>query len=408
MSERRLQFRVGIVVIATFVIAGLLVFLVGDRPMWPFAEQYQIHIKFPEAPGVQPGTPVRKFGKLIGRVDRVEIVEDGVLVTVGIDKDQKLPASDVPEVSSSLLGGDAVIEFVSRRKLDRDEVREPRRLEPSPAPADRAGAAAAATNLPAVPATPRIQLVLFQQPAGEPTIQPGATIQGAVRPNPMQILIDMQDSLEETVVSLGDAGDAVARVANRVDQILAGSDIERLRRIFAQMEQALGGFTQSMDAVNNILGDEELQTQLRQGLVALPDAIAEFRDTMDGVGRAADAAENNLRNLEGLTGPIGERGEEIADSLRSAATNLDQLLAQVAQITKNLSNREGTLGQLLYSREMYDDVSQVINNVEFLTRQLRPIVQDLQVFSDKIARQPGRLGARGAIFNEAPIKAVRP
>ena len=119
MNERRFQFRVGIaVLLVTIVIAGVLIFLVGDRSIWPFADRYQIKIRFPEASGVQPGTPVRKFGKLIGRVDSVEIVQDGVLVTVSIDKDQKLPASDVPEVSTSLIGGDAVIEFVSRRRRD--------------------------------------------------------------------------------------------------------------------------------------------------------------------------------------------------------------------------------------------------------------------------------------------------
>jgi phospholipid/cholesterol/gamma-HCH transport system substrate-binding protein len=251
---------------------------------------------------------------------------------------------------------------------------------------------------------PRIQLALFQQAVQEPTIQPGATIEGAVRPSPMQILIDMQGNLEETIVSLGNAGDAVERVANRVDEILAGADIERLRRIVAQTERALGNFNETMDSINNVLGDEALQAQLKQGLTDLPDAVAEFRNTMNDVGRAATSAEQNLKNLEGLTGPIGERGEEIADSLQSAVNNLDMLLEQVGAVTKNLSNREGTLGQLLYSREMYDDVARVINNVEFLTEQLRPIVRDMQTFSNKIARDPGRLGVRGALRNEAPIR----
>ena len=65
---------------------------------------------------------------------------------------------------------------------------------------------------------------------------------------------------------------------------------------------------------------------------------------------------------------------------------------------------EGTLGQLLYSREMYDDVARVINNVEFLTEQLRPIVRDMQTFSNKIARDPSRIGVGGAIRREAPIR----
>lgn len=397
MNERKLQFRVGIVVLATLVIAGLLIFLASDRPGWFFSDVYQIKIRFPEAPGVAPGTPVRKYGKLIGRVETVEIVEDGVLVTVSIDKDQKLPASDTAEVSSSLIGGDAVIEFVSRPKRENQDL-PGGRAEEIPPPDGASGAGGATARL------PRIQLALFQQQAELEIIQPGETIEGNVRPGPMQILVDMQGNLEQTIESLGEAGDAVARVANRIDSILAESDLERLRRIFTQMDEALGGFTRTMESLNNVLGDEELQAELRQGIEDLPEAVAAIRDTMNRVERAAGAAENNLRNLEGLTGPIGERGDQIAGNLQSAAGNLDRLLAQVAVFTRGINTQEGTLGRLLYSRELYDDVARIVNNVEFLTVQLRPIVKDLQVFSDKIARQPGRLGAAGAVRQEAPLK----
>jgi phospholipid/cholesterol/gamma-HCH transport system substrate-binding protein len=38
-----------------------------------------------------------------------------------------------------------------------------------------------------------------------------------------------------------------------------------------------------------------------------------------------------------------------------------------------------------------------VSNVNHLTLELRPIVDDVRVFTDKIARHPEQLGVRGAL-----------
>ena len=45
-----------------------------------------------------------------------------------------------------------------------------------------------------------------------------------------------------------------------------------------------------------------------------------------------------------------------------------------------------------------------MGNVRKLTQELRPIVDDVRVFTDKIARHPEQLGVRGALDRRPGLK----
>ncbi len=54
--------------------------------------------------------------------------------------------------------------------------------------------------------------------------------------------------------------------------------------------------------------------------------------------------------------------------------------------------------------ELYDSLTAAVGNIEKLTRDLKPIVNDVRVFADKVARHPENLGVRGAIMGSSGIK----
>ena len=67
-----MQFRVGVMILATILIAAILVLLfMGSSPL--LHGTYTIYIKFNDAPGVTRDTPVRKAGIRIGRVRDVQL-----------------------------------------------------------------------------------------------------------------------------------------------------------------------------------------------------------------------------------------------------------------------------------------------------------------------------------------------
>ena len=118
MDERVLRFRVGIVMVAAVIITVILVMLFGA---WPtvLQPQYELNVKFPQAPGIAVDTPVRKSGVLIGRVSQVKLLDEGgVLVGARIFDRYKLRQNETCRIGTGSLIGDAVLEFVPSDKAE--------------------------------------------------------------------------------------------------------------------------------------------------------------------------------------------------------------------------------------------------------------------------------------------------
>jgi phospholipid/cholesterol/gamma-HCH transport system substrate-binding protein len=143
---------------------------------------------------------------------------------------------------------------------------------------------------------------------------------------------------------------------------------------------------------------------MKAAIEALPQVMADLRTTVQGIGTVVDSADRNLRNLEGLTKPLGDRGEQMVAQVDRTIGRLDETLQQAALFTKALNESQGTLGKLVRDPKVYDDLAQAANNVNKLTKELRPIVDDVRVFTDKIARHPEQLGVRGALDRRPGLK----
>lgn len=362
MNERTVRFRVGLVVFATMIISAILIVMNSDIAWSPFSEKYQIKVLVDQAPGVAPNTPVRRRGILIGRVADVVDTDDGALITINVDEGKSVKTNEIARVQASLIG-DAVIEFVPDKP------------------------------------DPHAQVVA-----------PGATVRGIHNPNPLDLMANLQGDLKQTIMSLGRAGDEVAQLASRFNSVLGGQDVDRVNRLLESTELAMARFGKTMGDIDDILGDDEFRQQLKDGIAQLPAVVSDARAIMKGLETAIGSADQNLKNLQGLTGPLGEHGDEIVSTLEKSALNLQNLLGQVALFTRSINNSEGSVGMLIHDRQLYDqaiitiqDVRRVVANVEYMSRKLRPILDDVRVFTDKIARDPGRL-ARGALKRETPIK----
>jgi phospholipid/cholesterol/gamma-HCH transport system substrate-binding protein len=59
---------------------------------------------------------------------------------------------------------------------------------------------------------------------------------------------------------------------------------------------------------------------------------------------------------------------------------------------------------LVTNPELYQHINRAAKNIDEVSRQLKPIVDDARVFSDKIARHPEMLGVRGAVQKSTGIK----
>jgi phospholipid/cholesterol/gamma-HCH transport system substrate-binding protein len=383
MDERIVRFRVGAVVVAGAVVTVVLVMLFGAGPN-VLQRTYQVNIKFPEAPGVTVDTPVRKSGVLIGRVSEVKLLEEGgVLVSVKIQLKNKLRQNETCRVSSggSILG-DAVLEFVpsgNDELLARFDRNHDKVLDEEERKLSRA------------------------------LINDGDLLNdGVVANNPLRVLVNLEKDVQGALASVQGAGIEVSELARTFNQTFGGNK-QQFQQIITKTDRALDSFDRTMSAMETVLGDKELLARLQEALKGVPDFLAETRtalgtarDTMVAFQRVSQKAETNLDNIESFTKPLREHGGQMVDNVERSTENLNELLAQLVAFAQAMNTTQGTLGKLVHDDELYQKIAAVASNAEELSKRLGPILTDIRIFSDKIAREPRQLGVSGALDRRPP------
>jgi phospholipid/cholesterol/gamma-HCH transport system substrate-binding protein len=403
MDQRRMQRLVGAVVLFTVTFLGIL--LVMNNPASsPFRSGgYTIYIDLDRAPGVSVNTPVRKDGVLVGRVTGVNWTDDGVRLEVRIERgDVHIYEDDRPQVVPSSIFGDAVVQFV----------RTPRR------PLQPVGGESLNFHSPqpGVPFDVLAQVLpddgtdVLEPAAGQRAlIRPGSVVRGEALDDPLTAIVKLNQNLSPSIEKLGEAGEKVAQLADKINQAL-GDEITgtRISTVLDELTVTLRDFRRTTNNVDSLIADPELREQLKQGLREFPAVMADARgvlqhsnESLAAFDRVVGSAGTNLENLEGLTEPLGRRGAEIADLLISAIENLDVVMGDLSRFSKSLSAGEGTLGRLVNDPVLYNNANLLVQDLDVVVRaihhdviakgRLRKIVDDIGIFVDKIAREPGRI-----------------
>lgn len=362
MDERVVRFRVGVMVLATGFITAILVLLFGDFSNFG-QSTYAIYIAFPEAPGVTRDTPIRKSGILIGRVSNVVFADQeqqdrgfNVIVTARINGKYELKANENCQVNNSILGGETVLEFVPSSDRSR----------------------------------PTTRLV------------DGDVAPGVVTPNPLQVFANLESSLTEAIVSVAKTSDQVGRLAGRLGDLLGNND-EQLGRIVNKTELTMDKLRQAVESTNDLVSDPVIKENLKKTIAELPEVLQEMKTTVGGVKNTLQLVDNNLKNVEGLTKPLGERGSQIISNIENSTAKLDTVLQEFSSFSSRLNSQEGTLGQLMNNPDVYQQLNSAAANINCLTRDLKPILRDVKIISDKLARDPSRV-VSGVLFPPSGIK----
>lgn len=362
MDERKMQLRVGFVVLATLLVAGILVLLFNDTaevlstvlPSTFTGGKYDVQIRFDEAPNVDVHTPVRKSGIRIGRVSQIELLDDGgVLVTARIDGQRRVRRNEAFRTVSNLLG-DAVVEVV-----------------------------------PGDPARP------------DTLIEDGESVDGHTIPAPTQVLQELDQNLAEVIGSVNKAAGALetasgdlSSAAQQITSLLKTNRAE-IDNLVVQANRTLKAVEQTAVDLDGLLGDEQTQRNLKDTFDRFPQALDKMELTMS-------QAESRLREMAPFTQALGS--PQTLDRIKSGAQQLDTLLRELSAFSRRLNNRQGSLALLLEDRQLYDHLNGAAANIDQLTRQFKPIVNDIRIFTDKIARHPESLGVRGALQPSTGIK----
>lgn len=349
MDERVIRFRVGVMVLATLMITAILIVLFGEMPTLT-QQQYTVYISFLDAPGVTENTPVRKNGILVGRVTKIDFadsegdIDAGVVVTARIDSKVKLHHNEYCQVGGQIFG-DAVLQFVP-------------------------------SHDPKLPKT---------------IVQDGELMIGTTSSDPLRAMANLEGSLGTTIDSVGVTSNEISLLARRVNDLL-GNNNEQFARIVNKAEITIDKLNSTFGGTEDLLGDPQTRENLKRSIASMPQVMSDLQKAAASMQTTFDSADRNLKNVEQLTKPLGERGSRVVANIESATQRLDQVLADAQKLTTRFGgDQRGSLDKLLNDEELYNNLNITLTNVNELTRRLRPIIEDVRVITDKVARDPSSI-----------------
>jgi len=360
MNERQLQFRVGLFVLTALVICTALIIEFGDLTQY-LEKSYQIAIHFDSTPGLQRGTPVRQNGISIGNVADVLLDEQagGVLVVVDIQSDRQLRKDARPVLVSTLLG-DSSIEF-------------------------SAG-------------------------ASKEMLPPNTRIEGLAAADPMQMIQRIEVQVSDALTGFSATSKEWQTLAANVNRLVQTQEgdldvvIERAAQSLAQFTETMKTVNTTATSLNEILADPNLQQDLKATVAALPTMVQETRDTIAAARLSVQKIGDNLDNLSQATSPLAEHSQSIVVKLDNSLGQLESLLTEFNTFARVVNSEDGSIHRFASDPELYENLNESAESLNLLVHSLGPILQDVRVFSDRIARHPEILGISGAVRGSDGLK----
>lgn len=352
MSESRLQFAVGLMVLVALSLGSALVIRFGDLRK-DFEERYQVEVQLDTAGGLYPSAPVLMNGLSIGSVDKIDFAPDrGVIVTTEIRPSVQIRSDSLAIVSRSLLG-ETVIEFVPGSSSE--------------------------------------------------FLQAGDRVRGQGASDPMAALQRLEGRAVQVLDAFAETSREWQLVGKNVNQLVDTNRgnlddvIERAAESLHQFTLTMNSANQMITEANRIVADPRAQQALKETLIGLPALVEDTRRTIAATRSAVESVNQNLVNLAQVTEPVGQRGPVMVAKLESSLGSLETLLGELSVFSKAVNHPSGTLQKFASDPSLYDNMERSSQSLAVLLKNLEPVLRDVREFSDKIARNPEILGVGGAM-----------
>jgi phospholipid/cholesterol/gamma-HCH transport system substrate-binding protein len=454
MADRALRLRLGVFMGLTLVgLAGLVV-LFGGSPQL-FSSDAKYTILFPEAPGIGPGTPIRKSGVRIGQVTALELDPESGQVRVLIAVNRKyLPRhSEEAHITRGLLSGDTAVDFLPKLGLDgqpvpRSEEWKPGEEIPGVPPLtprsviNQASLAQAQESLNKITRTferfeqvaPKLESTadeatgLFKDvrafiPELKKTNQkiqnllgpdtPAAPVPPMAGPvMPIGFLTQPPVAEPNLKDLIRDAQESLRTVKTLADEVRA-----TMKRLEPELNATAKGARQTFDNINEVLSPENRKqvAELLKNLNSVSGSIIKFATSLGGV---LDAAEKAIRNIDtqvtqvglvvgdvrAVTRPLAARSENLVKSVADSADELSKVLSEIRVVVNTFARENGTIQKLITEPTVYQNLDAASGSLARILARSEKITRDLEVFADKVARRPELIGLGGALRPSAGLK----
>ncbi len=444
MAERRMRLKLGLFVAGSLAaLAGLVVMFGGAPTLWSTTDKYTL--VFPEAPGITPGTPIRKSGVRIGEVSSIDLNADSgqVLVRITVDPKYRPRTGEDAVITRGILNGDTAIEFVPHlgpdgQPIGRGEAYEigaeiagvppitPRSLL-TPASGILASAQISLDRISASfekleKVAPKLELAadeiaLFMRdarmmlPELRKTLERVQMLIGAfdpADPDPNTIRAAVGE-LRALLKAIRPAVDHAREMIKRLEPEVVGA-ARATRKTFETLQVTADSLNKVLSPENVKQIDELLKNmnlmvfnilKIAGGLSTLLD---EAQQTVKTVNRQIEAAGGVISDVRAITKPLAERSDQLVRDVAESAAQLNMVLRDVRDVIRVFAREDGTLHQLMTDPNLYKNLDAAALALAKVLTRADVIAKDLEVFADKVARRPELIGVGGALRPSSGLK----
>jgi phospholipid/cholesterol/gamma-HCH transport system substrate-binding protein len=322
------ELKIGALAVVAIIIAATLIISLGGEGGF-FWQRYNLKVRFPNAGGVQQGSPVRVAGVTVGAVTDIRFVGSEVEMDLELSEDMQQRVRDTSRAtigSVSLLGEGAVDITAST--------------------------------------------------TGQP-IAEGGYIQAAAMPVQLSDVTAQASKLGTDLTALVSdmrAGKGTIGQLMTDDQLYA-----ELRQFTASAREVTDGLAKGKGTLGQLLNNPESARQLEaslKNLSAITDRINSGHGTLGQLMNDPTLARNLnavTANFESLSSKLNEgtgtMGRLVNDE--SLYKRLDAVTANLEQLTAKLNQGQGTLGQLMNDKQLHDNMNQTVLDLRNLIADIR-------------------------------------
>ena len=398
MDTQRQEFRIGVMVLACIICLILMTVLFGRRPMINFGgEESTLQVRFQRAPGVKRNTPVLKNGVEIGRVSRVELVEQDRLVQVSIilNRDRRVFTDEDVRITQNFVLGDASLEFVKRANF-----------------------------------TGKIEEI-------DPRTIP--YLVGVDSLDLMSGFSNIEGDLSRAIHNVAEAAEHLGSFIGRLNDVIGTPEEfqmqqENFAAIINETRQTMLSMRQTTDGISRFVNDPEVQQNVQKVIGDLPDIIDHSRvlvgestlfvqdartlvekghDSLDGLSAGLERVIQTLDVFATIADQVKGDVPEIVAAVRRSALRLESLFSELTTIVEAVRHADGTVMRLIRDPEAYEALMATLDHVERITEEVewmlrvdvKPIAHNMKILTDKAARDPA-IFIRNLLRREPPIKPM--
>lgn len=379
MDTQHQEFRIGLTVLVALAALVFLIVAFGKGPAINFGDEYAVRVRFQRTPGISKKSPVFKNGVQIGRVSKVELVDNDheVEITIRLPKNRKIYTNEECRVRQTFIMGDASLEFVKKPNF-----------------------------------TGKVQVV---GPDSPPLV-------GGTPSDLLSGFSSIEGDLSKAINNVSDAAIQMSGFIERANHFIGTPDELTDRKILLdsitqEIRLTMESTRKFTDGANNFLNDPQLQSNIKKVAETMPEIIDKTNNlvtqtnqfvqdarslmergtsSLDKIDAGLSKADKALDSVIKITGSVEGNVDDFMLSLKNSAAKLESLFDEITTIIQAVNNADGTLKRIMRSPEMYEKMMETLDNVQQITGQvdqmlktdIKPIAYNVKIITDKVARDP--------------------